>query len=113
MVNNASVEITKPFLDVSNDEWNRVIGVNLFGAYLVSQVTARQMVKHGVTVAKLMEVTAEALDLGLLKHATSARTRNEGFIDAPNQRLGIHITLPVVSPEDLAEVPLRSDATGG
>ena len=71
-----------------------------------------KMVKHGVTVEKLMEVTAEALDLGLLKHATSARTRNEGFIDAPNQRLGIHITLPVVSPEDLAEVPLRSDATG-
>ena len=46
-VNNAGIEIKKVFLDVSDDEWNRVIGVNLFGAYLVSQVAARQMVKQG------------------------------------------------------------------
>ncbi len=46
-INNAGIEIKKPFLDVSDDEWNRVIGVNLFGAYLVSQTAARQMVKQG------------------------------------------------------------------
>lgn len=46
-VNNAGIEIKKPFLDVTDDEWNRVIGVNLFGSYLVSQAAARQMVKQG------------------------------------------------------------------
>ncbi|HLJ57894.1 MAG TPA: SDR family oxidoreductase, partial [Chthonomonadaceae bacterium] len=39
--------IKHPFLDVTDDEWNRVIGVNLFGAFLVHQVAARQMVKQG------------------------------------------------------------------
>ena len=45
-VNNAGIEINKPFLDVADEEWNRVINVNLFGAYLVSQVCCRQMVKQ-------------------------------------------------------------------
>jgi glucose 1-dehydrogenase len=46
-VNNAGIEIKKPFLDVTDDEWNRVIGVNLFGAFLVHQTAARQLVKQG------------------------------------------------------------------
>ena len=43
-VNNAGIEINKPFLEATDDEWNRVLTVNLFGAYLVAQTAARQMV---------------------------------------------------------------------
>jgi glucose 1-dehydrogenase len=46
-INNAGIEIKKPFLEVTDEEWNRVIAVNLYGSYLVSQVAARQMVKQG------------------------------------------------------------------
>ncbi len=46
-VNNAGIEIKKPFLDVTDDEWNLVLGVNLFGAFLVHQTAARQLVKQG------------------------------------------------------------------
>jgi len=46
-VNNAGIEIKKPFLEVTDEEWNKVIAVNLFGSYLVTQVAARQMVKQG------------------------------------------------------------------
>lgn len=46
-VNNAGIEFNKPFLEVGDDEWNKVIAVNLYGAFLVSQVAARQMVKQG------------------------------------------------------------------
>lgn len=44
---NAGVEIKKPFLDVTDDEWNKVISVNLYGSFLVSQIAARQIVKQG------------------------------------------------------------------
>ncbi|HYG21495.1 MAG TPA: glucose 1-dehydrogenase [Verrucomicrobiae bacterium] len=47
VVNNAGIEIQKPFLEATDEEWNKVISVNLFGSYLVSQVAARQMVKQG------------------------------------------------------------------
>jgi glucose 1-dehydrogenase len=46
-VNNAGIEIKKPFLEVTDDEWNKVLNVNLFGSYAVSQAAARQMVKQG------------------------------------------------------------------
>jgi glucose 1-dehydrogenase len=46
VVNNAGVEIKRPFLEVSDEEWNTVINVNLFGSYLVSQAGARQIVKQ-------------------------------------------------------------------
>ncbi len=46
-VSNAGIEIKKPFLEVTDDEWTRVINVNLLGSFLVSQAAARQMVKQG------------------------------------------------------------------
>ena len=47
VINNAGIEIKKPFLEALDDEWDKVLAVNLFGSYLVSQVAARQMVKQG------------------------------------------------------------------
>ena len=46
-VNNAGIEFKKPFLDIGDDEWNKVLSVNLYGSFLVSQSAARQMVKQG------------------------------------------------------------------
>ena len=47
VVNNAGIEFKKPFLDITDDEWNKVLKVNLYGSFLVSQVGARQIVKQG------------------------------------------------------------------
>jgi glucose 1-dehydrogenase len=44
---NAGIEIKRPFLEVTDEEWERVIGVNLYGAFVVSQAAAREMVKQG------------------------------------------------------------------
>lgn len=46
-VNNAGIEIKRDFLDTTDEEWNRVLGVNLFGSFVVSQLAARAMVKQG------------------------------------------------------------------
>jgi glucose 1-dehydrogenase len=46
-VNNAGLEIKRPFLEVTDEEWNKVMDVNLYGSFLVSQAAARQMVKQG------------------------------------------------------------------
>jgi glucose 1-dehydrogenase len=45
-VNNAGIEIKRPFIDMPDDEWHKVLSVNLYGAFLVSQAAARQMVKQ-------------------------------------------------------------------
>jgi NAD(P)-dependent dehydrogenase (short-subunit alcohol dehydrogenase family) len=44
LVNNAGIAPSKPFLDMTEDDWDRVIRVNLKGAFLVGQAAARLMV---------------------------------------------------------------------
>jgi glucose 1-dehydrogenase len=47
MVNNAGVEQKMPFLDTPLDVWNKIISVNLTGAWLGCQEAAKQMVGQG------------------------------------------------------------------
>lgn len=47
LVNNAGVAVTRPLLDHSDEDWERVIGVNLTGAFRVAQEAARGMVARG------------------------------------------------------------------
>ena len=61
-INNAGIEIKRPFLEVTDDEWNKVLAVNLFGAFLVHQVAARQMVKQGPG-GKLINVSSVHEDI--------------------------------------------------
>ncbi len=44
---NAGIEIKRPFLEATDEEWNKVISVNLYGAFVVSQAAARRMVQQG------------------------------------------------------------------
>jgi NAD(P)-dependent dehydrogenase (short-subunit alcohol dehydrogenase family) len=47
LVNNAGVGGNTPFLKTSFEDWNRIIGINLTGAFLVAQAAASEMVKGG------------------------------------------------------------------
>ncbi|MES2573056.1 MAG: SDR family oxidoreductase [Verrucomicrobiota bacterium] len=47
VINNAGIEIERPFLEISDEEWHKVIGLNLYGPFVLSQAGARQMVSQG------------------------------------------------------------------
>jgi NAD(P)-dependent dehydrogenase (short-subunit alcohol dehydrogenase family) len=46
LVNNAGVNFVKPTLEIREEEWDRVINVDLRGTFLCSQAALRQMVKQ-------------------------------------------------------------------
>lgn len=46
LVNNAGIALGKDFLDVTEAEFDQVVGVNLKGSFLMLQACARQMVKQ-------------------------------------------------------------------
>jgi glucose 1-dehydrogenase len=46
-VSNAGIEIKRPFIEVPDQEWNKIISLDLYGAFVVSQLAARQMIKQG------------------------------------------------------------------
>jgi NAD(P)-dependent dehydrogenase (short-subunit alcohol dehydrogenase family) len=47
LVNNAGMNIRKPALDVTWDDWNKILDTNLRGAFFTAQAVARGMIRHG------------------------------------------------------------------
>jgi gluconate 5-dehydrogenase len=47
LVNNAGMNIRKPALDVSWDDWNQILDTNLRGSFFVAQAVAKRMVPRG------------------------------------------------------------------
>jgi glucose 1-dehydrogenase len=67
-VNNAGIEIRRPFLEVTDEEWNLVLNVNLYGAFLVCQIAARQMVKQGGG-GKIINISSVHEDIAFPQYA--------------------------------------------
>jgi glucose 1-dehydrogenase len=55
LVNNAGVESMKPFLELPEAEWDRIMGVNLKGPFLCSQAAAKAMIQaeHGGKIVNI------------------------------------------------------------
>jgi NAD(P)-dependent dehydrogenase (short-subunit alcohol dehydrogenase family) len=47
LVNNAGIETIVPFLDLTDEQWTRLVDVNLRGAWLCSQVFCRRALREG------------------------------------------------------------------
>jgi NAD(P)-dependent dehydrogenase (short-subunit alcohol dehydrogenase family) len=52
-VNNAGTQTWRPFLEVTEDEWDRVIRTNLKGCFLCTQAAARQMRTAGGVIVNI------------------------------------------------------------
>ena len=61
LVNNAGVVQTKPMLDLTEADWDRVLDVNLRGTFFLVQAVARQMIKQ--TPEALREAASKPADI--------------------------------------------------
>jgi CzcA family heavy metal efflux pump len=76
------------------------------------QAQPSRMQARGVSLDQVMQTTADAVDSGLLKFSTGAVIGTGGTIETPNQRIGIRNVLPIVTPADLARVPVTRTPSG-
>jgi CzcA family heavy metal efflux pump len=86
-----------------------VANVALWGEHLQQvHVLAdpKRMREQGVSLEQVMETTADSLDAGLLKFSSGAVIGTGGVLDTPSQSLAIQHILPIVKPQNLAEVPV-------
>ncbi|HET9224789.1 MAG TPA: efflux RND transporter permease subunit, partial [Roseiflexaceae bacterium] len=74
------------------------------------QVDPQQLNAKDVTLHQVIETAGEALWVSPLSFLESSSPGTAGWIDTPNQRLGIRHLLPIVTPEDLAKVSVVESA---
>lgn len=74
LINNAGVETLIPFLDLSEDEWDRVLDTNLKGAFLCARAAARHMVKEkrAGKIVNIASINAK-ITLGGQAHYSSSK----------------------------------------
>jgi glucose 1-dehydrogenase len=68
MVNNAGMEIHGPFLEVSEEQFDRVMSVDLKGTFFCAQATAREMVKRK-TPGRIINISSVHEDIPMPQNA--------------------------------------------
>lgn len=72
LVNNAGMNIRKPSLDVTWDDWNQILDTNLRGAFFVAQAVARRMIPRGYgRIVNIGSLTSVAGYAGLAPYGAS------------------------------------------
>jgi NAD(P)-dependent dehydrogenase (short-subunit alcohol dehydrogenase family) len=63
LVNSVGTQVRKPVLEISEQEWDYLIGVNLKSVYFITQAAAREMIK--VKKGKIINITSLTSFIGL------------------------------------------------
>jgi len=71
------------------------------------QIDPQRMQAQGITLQQVLRTTGNSLWVSPLSFIQASTPGTGGFIDTPNQRLGIWHVLPITTPEDLSKVPIE------
>jgi len=72
LVNNAGITVDKTVLKMSDDDWFKVINVNLSGAFFLSQAALRHMAERGTgRIVNVSSVIGEMGNIGQANYAAS------------------------------------------
>ena len=109
VVNNAGVSVRHPFLEIKDEEWSRVLEVNLTGVFRVAQHAARRMVAAGGGVILNMGSTNGVMgypfyaDYNASKAGVIELTRSMALELAPAVRVNVVCPGYIMTPMQEAE----------
>ena len=75
------------------------------------QVDPERMRQHGVSLSQVIRTTGNALWVSPLSFLEASTPGSGGFVETPQQRLGVQHILPITTPQALAQVTIE-DASG-
>ncbi len=72
LVNNAGITIDKTVAKMTDDDWQKVIAVNLSGAFFMAQAAAEHMIERGTgRIVSVSSVIGETGNIGQANYAAS------------------------------------------
>jgi glucose 1-dehydrogenase/3-oxoacyl-[acyl-carrier protein] reductase len=114
LVNNAGIETIVPFLELADDQWTRLVDVNLRGAWLCSQVFCRRAIAEGRTgsIVNIGSIQAAKVLPGRTHYAPTklgleALTRNMSAEVTP-QGIRVNCVHPGLIDTDMTEWVMKS-----
>lgn len=110
LVNNAGVCFSKPFLEVSEEEWDQTLDINLKGQFLVAQGVAKEMVKNGGgKIINIASVASGGTGIGFqgLPHYCASKGGIVGLTEAlavelAPQKINVNAIAPGLIDTDMA-----------
>jgi 3-oxoacyl-[acyl-carrier protein] reductase len=117
LVNNAGICQFKPFLDLTEEDWDRTISINLKGYFLCAQAAAREMIKQkSGAIVNIASIAMGQVGVGFatLAHYCASKGGIVGFTETLAQELApYNVRVNAISPGaiDTPMVdPLKTDA---
>lgn len=116
LVNNAGTNVPEPFLEVSEDNLDRMLAVNVKGVFLVAQAAARCMVERGEG-GSIINISSQMGHVGAPRRTVYCATKHavEGLTKAMAVELAPHkVRVNSVAPtfvETPMTKPLLEDET--
>lgn len=111
LVNNAGITLDRTILKMTDDDWHKVLAVNLSGAFFVSQAALRHMLERGTgRIINVSSIVGEIGNIGQSNYAASkagllgmskSMAREVSFLLKRGDKLtpdSIGLTINVVSP---------------
>ena len=116
LVNNAGTNVPEPFLEVSEENLDKMLAVNVKGVFLVSQAAARRMVERGES-GSIINISSQMGHVGASRRTVYCATKHavEGLTKAMAVELASHnVRVNSVAPtfiETPMTKPLPEDQT--
>ena len=101
LINNAGVNYVKPFVDVTEQEWNHVLSVDLKGTFFLTQLCVRQMLRQTPVRGSIVQIASVHTHASLAGAAPydAAKCGVVGFSKAAAVELAPHgIRVNILSP---------------
>ncbi|HUT96499.1 MAG TPA: SDR family NAD(P)-dependent oxidoreductase [Dehalococcoidales bacterium] len=112
LVNNAGIISYKPFLELTEEDWDKLLGVNLKGQFLCAQAAAREMIKNNWgRIINIASISSGGCGIAfpLIAHYTASK----GGVMALTEALALELTARGINVNAICPGAIDTDMTKG